>query len=96
MNIHYLKILPKWFEDVQSGQKNFEIRRFDRPFQTGDILILQEWDRGKYTGREITKQIQYIYCGDGTYGLSKDFCVLGLKTDSNVTHINHVDNMIIN
>lgn len=84
---HFLKILPRWFEDVESGKKNFEIRRYDRDFKVGDIICLQEWERGKYTGREIAKKIQYIYVGDGTYGLSEDYCILGLSPEKfTVTH----------
>ena len=78
-NTHFLKILPKWFEDVKSGKKKFEIRRNDRNFETGDILVLQEYEKGKYTGREIQKEIEYIYIGNGLYGLSEDFCILGIK-----------------
>lgn len=81
-NTHELKIAPRWFEDVQSGRKNFEIRRNDRDFKIGDYLLLKEWERGKYTGREITRKIQYIYEGDGTYGLSDEFCILGLYSNS--------------
>lgn len=78
-NTHELKILPQWFADVSTGKKNFEIRRNDRDFKVGDYLLLKEWDKGRYTGREITKRIQYIYEGDGTYGLSDEFCILGLE-----------------
>lgn len=75
---HELKILPKWFADVSSGKKNFEIRKNDRGFKVGDELILREWERGKYTGRETHRKIEYIYHGDGSYGLSEEYCVLGL------------------
>lgn len=37
--------------------------------------------RPHYTGRELKKRIQYIYRGDGTYGLSEGFCILGLEAD---------------
>lgn len=77
---HELKILPKWFEDVKSGKKNFEIRRADRDFKVGDTLVLKEYEKGRYTGREIERTIQYIYKGDGSYGLSEEFWILGLKT----------------
>lgn len=76
---HKLKILPKWFDDVLNERKKFEIRKNDRDFKVGDKLLLQEWERGKYTGREILKEIEYIYHGDGTYGLSEEYCILGLK-----------------
>lgn len=82
MNTHELKILPRWFEDVLTGKKNFEIRRNDRDFKVGDYLLLKEYEPAiaKFSGREILKRIQYIYEGDGTYGLSEEFCVLGLET----------------
>lgn len=76
---HELKILPEWFNDVQSGKKNFEVRRADRNFKVGDYLLLKEWYRGKFTGRQLTRQIEYVYRGDGTYGLSEDYCILGIK-----------------
>ena len=78
-NTHELKILPKWFKDVQENKKNFEIRKNDRNFEVGDYLILKEWDLRKFTGRYVIRQIEYIYKGDGTYGLSEDYCVLGLQ-----------------
>lgn len=76
---HELKIFPQWFADVNSGKKNFEIRRNDRDFKVGDLLCLKEYDRGRYTGNEVIREIEYIYKGDGTYGLSADFCILGMK-----------------
>ncbi|MGV8956606.1 DUF3850 domain-containing protein [Lactococcus lactis] len=44
MKTHELKLDIKYFEDVKSGKKNFEIRKNDRDFQVGDILELKAWD----------------------------------------------------
>ncbi len=80
MKTHELKILPKYFGDVAKGVKNFEIRRSDdRQFEVGDILILKEYERGAFTGREVTREIEYIYQGDGSYGLSPMFSILGMR-----------------
>lgn len=59
---HCLKILPKYFNDVQSGVKTFEIRKNDRDFKVGDYLLLEEYlpDKEKYTGRKVEKKITYI------------------------------------
>ena len=76
---HEVKILPRWFEDVKSGKKNFEIRKNDRNYQVGDFIELKEWDVGGYTGRSVKRNIEYIYQGDGIYGLSEDYCILGLS-----------------
>lgn len=96
-NTHELKILPKWFEDVQANKKNFEIRKNDRNFEVGDYLILKEWDiKGSFTGRYVIRQIEYIYKGDGAYGLSKGYCVLGLKVPKAVMIQNGNNNYQIN
>lgn len=75
---HEVKILPEFFSEVKIGKKNFELRNNDRNYKAGDLLILKEWDRGNYTGRELTRRIQYVYRGDGNYGLAEGYCVLGL------------------
>ena len=56
------KIWPKYFEEVLSGKKNFEVRLADWEISEGDILVLREWDLKKkeYTGRQIEKEISYI------------------------------------
>lgn len=54
MKTHELKLDIKYFDDVKSGKKNFEIRKNDRDFQAGDILELKAWDSslGQYAFKE--------------------------------------------
>ena len=78
-DMHELKIIPVWYRDVASGDKNFEIRKNGRDFKVGDVLLLKEWDDGRYTGRELLREITYIYQGNGTYGLSDEYCILGMR-----------------
>lgn len=78
--VHELKILPKYFKDVATSRKNFELRYNDRNFKVGDILLLKEYENGTYTGREVKRKVKYILYGDGTLGLSKDYCILALKS----------------
>lgn len=40
--IHQLKCDSKFFEDVASGKKTFEVRKNDRDFFVGDFLALNE------------------------------------------------------
>lgn len=53
--IHELKILPEFFEAVESGKKTAEIRRDDRKYAAGDELTFREFvpegSGGGYTGR---------------------------------------------
>lgn len=51
----------------------------DRDYNVGDTLILKEWYRGKYTGREIRRTVSYIYYGDGNYGLSDGYVVMAIR-----------------
>lgn len=67
--IHALKIKPEYFEDYASGKKTFEVRIYDRPFEVGDYLALNEY-KGEYTGRCALCVITYIlanpdYCKEG-------------------------------
>ena len=78
MKIHDLKIDPEYFDDVETGQKRFEVRKNDRDFKKGDLLNLQEYDREKkvYTGRKILIPVGYIL--DNQEYLREGFVILGL------------------
>lgn len=39
---HYLKTLACYWDAAQAGVKPFEVRRDDRGFQRGDIVVLQK------------------------------------------------------
>ncbi len=56
------KIWPKYFQEVKSGKKKFELRLADFAIKRGDVLILEEWNprTKKYTGRKIKKKVNYI------------------------------------
>lgn len=76
---HYVKILPEYYTAIETEIKTFEIRLNDRNYKVGDILHLQEFSGGEYTGRKLTKEISYMiddpnYCKEG-------YVVLGLKGD---------------
>lgn len=79
MVVHELKILPEYYGPVEDGIKTFELRKNDRNYQIGDMLILKEWDVTGFTGREIIKYINYIYQGNNMYGLKTGYCILGLR-----------------
>ena len=76
---HELKILPQYFEAVWSGRKTFEVRFDDRGYKVGDVLVLKEWDKGVFTGRETKVMVTYLYRGDGTNGVSENTVVMSIK-----------------
>lgn len=86
---HKLKTWPVYFDAIKRGEKNFDVRRDDRGFQKGDILILQrtgedshnhftvDYDCHGKAHHEIRKVITYILTG-GQLGIEPGFVVLGL------------------
>lgn len=48
MTTHELKLDVRYFDDVKSGKKNFDIRNNDRDFKVGDILELKMFDGSDY------------------------------------------------
>ena len=72
---HELKILPEYFEAVVSGNKRFEIRKNDRNYKKGDILRLNEYQDGQYTGDVHVAEITYIT----DYTQQDGYVVLGIK-----------------
>ncbi len=41
--IHAVKVLSKYYQDLLTGEKTFEIRKNDRPYQVNDILAVNEF-----------------------------------------------------
>lgn len=72
-----LKIRPEYFKEVRSGYKRFELRKNDRDYAVGDILVLNEYDGAEYTGESIKVQVRYILKNCPEYGLQQGYCILG-------------------
>lgn len=71
--IHELKTTQPYFDDIQKGDKTFEVRKNDRLFAVGDFLALNEYEdipEVGYTRRCMLVRVTYIldskeYCKDG-------------------------------
>lgn len=73
---HNLKILPEYYIAVSDGSKTFEIRKNDRDFHLGDIVMLQEYDESGFRGRNILVEIVYIT----DFEQKDNYVVLGIRT----------------
>lgn len=67
---HYIKIRPEYYRAIERGEKTFEVRYNDRNYKKYDVLHLQEWLNGEYTGRVIVADVTYVlanpeYCKEG-------------------------------
>ena len=80
--IHKLKTWPQFFDAVACGVKGFELRKDDRGFEVGDVLLLQEFDpykgEGGYSGREVSRLVLYKLDAASFSGIEKGYCILGL------------------
>ena len=86
--IHELKIKPAYFNAVQRGDKNFEVRKADRFYKVGDYLALNEYDIG-YTGRTALVKVKYIlddknFCKSGFIIMAIERCDI-VKHSENLT-----------
>jgi hypothetical protein len=93
MKEHVLKTLPDYWDAVELGLKNFEVRRDDRGFQKGDVLVLQKLDRDTF-GRpsihveyrngkpvEIRRKVVWVLTG-GQFGIEPGHVVMALSEDN--------------
>jgi len=78
--LHALKSEIGYFAAVMSGEKTFEVRKYDRPFKVDDELVLQEFDPKEkaYTGREWFGRITHLM--DTERFCKKGFCILSIKS----------------
>lgn len=70
---HNLRTWPRYFNEVVSGKKTFEMRSNDRDFREGDTVTLQEYDPvlEAHTGRELSFRIGYVLNSVQKLGLPK-------------------------
>ncbi len=81
MTVHYLKIKSEYYRDVQCGLKTFELRKNDRNFQVGDVLMLIKLDdKGNETDQVCKVKVTYILKDCPQYGLKEGYAILGIDT----------------
>lgn len=71
--VHFLKLDSKYIEAIENGTKSFEIRKNDRNFKTGDIIIFTDAN-GKVIFSYFWHTITYILADVPRYGLKKGYC----------------------
>lgn len=84
---HVVKCWPEYFDAMERGDKCFEVRRDDRGYQGGDILILQrtredsrhqiEYGIDGKPRRELRRRIRWILTG-GQFGIEPGYVVMQL------------------
>lgn len=76
---HYIKCEERFFKEVETGQKTFEVRKNDRDYREGDDIVLREYDKElrELTGREL--RVNIIYFLDNYPGIEPGYCILGIE-----------------
>jgi hypothetical protein len=77
MVTHNIKCINPYFNHINFGAKQFEVRLNDRNYQNRDIVVLEEYlpETSKYTGRYVMVKISYVL--KEFDGLKKGYCVFG-------------------
>lgn len=75
------KILPRYYNEVRTHRKMFEIRKDEDNIQIGDALVLKEWNGREYTGHKTKREVAYVLRGAEAeeYGVQEGYCIIGLQ-----------------
>jgi hypothetical protein len=80
MTVHQLKCFSKYWDQIESGHKTFEVRFDDRNYKVGDILIIRRGTNRGTNTRVLRRRITYKLDG-GKFGIMEGYCVLGLSDE---------------
>ncbi|ALS22175.1 DUF3850 domain-containing protein [Paenibacillus naphthalenovorans] len=76
--IHELKTWSEYFHKLKTEEKTFEVRKNDRNFKVGDLLLLREYNPNTgYTNEVCWRKITYIL--DDPNFVKDGFVILGIK-----------------
>jgi ASC-1-like (ASCH) protein len=86
MTTHQMKSWTQFFQAIKNGTKKHDLRRMDRDFKVGDMIILHEYDqfKGEYTGEQLDVKITFITsedtpCAYSSAVLERGYCILSLE-----------------
>ncbi len=80
--LHKIKICKQFADAIQSGDKNFEIRKNDRGYNKGDSVIFTVIDNdGCAIHHEIDLYVYNITYVLNGYGLKNGYVVFGIQKE---------------
>jgi len=84
MKTHTLKTIDTYFKAIAKGNKTADIRLYDRAYEVGDILELEEITPCYYTGRVLMVQVTHIL--RRFVGLQNGYCMLSFRCISDAAY----------
>lgn len=93
MSEHVLKVQAPYMDALLDGSKTFEVRKNDRAYQRGDVLVLWEYggsfkdcDRfpcDLHNPRNVRRVVTFVYSGDPRFGgVEPGYVVLAITPES--------------
>lgn len=78
---HELKCWPVFYRELVAGTKTFELRRNDRNYQQGDMLVIDEWnDATQEYMNSLTLRFEVTHAMYGPiFGLEAGWVILSIK-----------------
>lgn len=91
MATHYLKCWEMYFDPIAEGRKTFEIRKNDRDYQTGDVLVLRCCENEPphvltNPERVLAFRVSYVT----SFGMMKGWVCMGLGEKLHVDYTGEV------
>lgn len=74
--VHEIKLGAEFFDDVLKCKKTFEVRKNDRDYRVGDLLLLKEFKNGEETGRTCKRRVGYML--EDYNGVMDGYCVMAM------------------
>ncbi|MTB53057.1 DUF3850 domain-containing protein [Lewinella sp. W8] len=83
MKVHYLKTVEPFFSQLKSRNKKFELRKNDRPYEVGDVLVCEGYDPelDAYFGGKVASRVTSILTDKegSAFGLKEGYCIMSLE-----------------
>lgn len=77
---HELKCLPENWPYYKTGVKNNSLRKNDRHFSVGDIVILKLWQDDRFIlGEVVVRKVTHVLHDFDFTPMPKGYCLLSLK-----------------
>jgi hypothetical protein len=84
--IHHVKSWPQYFKPIEAGLRTHELRRNDRDYNVGDLMVLEEFDPAmkKYAGNVLEVEITAMTsmnqpCAVSSEALDPEFCIPSIR-----------------
>ncbi|WP_080058317.1 DUF3850 domain-containing protein [Spirosoma aerolatum] len=76
MKKHFLKCWLEEFDAIVAGKKRFDLRKNDRDYQVGDVLILAKYDQYKKKFLPGYVAVEVTYVVDSKFGMKDGYCAM--------------------